>query len=444
MLFLSNTLTRKKESFHKINDSIKMYVCGITPYSPAHIGHGRCYISFDILYRLLQFLGYQVIYCRNITDIDDKLLERASTLLGNPLKYQEIAMTYFDQFKKSLYALNCLDPLYEPRVTDHIPEIITFIEELITKGNAYVSENDVYFDISTASDYGKLSGQKINELKKGLRVAVRSKKDPLDFVLWKGEKDQTFWPSPWGNGRPGWHIECSALARRYLGEHLDIHAGGLDLIFPHHENEICQSEALFGEPFAHIWLHNGLVTVNHEKMSKSLGNFIVLDDLIAQYEASFVRYFFALHHYKSPLEFNKEVIESTYKTYERLADFFDSLIPEKIEEKKIKEFPILLKMHECLCDDLNTPALFGVLFSNLSILAHDIEQKKAIFNYLIYVLGLSFIKKEEQKQINSPEIEQLIEEREKAREQKDWAKADQLRDKLMQLGYHIADKKMKK
>ena len=245
MLKIINTLSGKKELFRPLFDKVTMYVCGITPYDRAHIGHGRCYVVFDVLYRMLRFLGYRVIYCRNFTDIDDKLLKKAEHEFGDAQRYPEIAARNIKSFHQDMAALNCFSPDYEPRVTTHIPQIITFIDALIKKGHAYQANGDVYFQVSSFPSYGKLSRQKLDDLRGGVRIDVREdKRDQLDFVLWKGDPEGKFWQSPWGYGRPGWHIECSALAREYLSDQIDLHGGGIDLIFPHHENEIAQSESL--------------------------------------------------------------------------------------------------------------------------------------------------------------------------------------------------------
>ena len=269
MLRITNTLTGKREDFKPlVPGKATMYVCGITPYDRTHIGHGRAYVVFDVLYRLLRFLGYNVSYCRNFTDIDDKLLNKAQEQFGDRHRYKEIADQFIAQYHDDMQALNCCSPDYEPRVTENISIIISFIESLIEQGYAYQANGDVYFSIAKFPAYGKLSKQKIEELRAGARVDVREKKeDPLDFALWKSEPDGEFWQSPWGYGRPGWHIECSALANEYLGEQIDMHGGGLDLIFPHHENEIAQSESRNQASFATYWLHNGLVNIEKEKMS---------------------------------------------------------------------------------------------------------------------------------------------------------------------------------
>jgi len=305
LLEVTNTLSGKKEQFIPINPpQVKMYVCGITPYDYAHIGHGRVYVTFDILFRLLTYLDYKVTYCRNFTDIDDKLLNRAQNELNDKMRYQEIADRYINSFHEDMKLLNCLPPDFEPKVTQTIPEIINFIQGLMDKGFAYRTNGDIYYDVCKLPDYGKLSKRHLEDLKCGARVEIdESKKNPFDFALWKSESEGTFWKSPWGWGRPGWHIECSAMALKFLGQHIDIHGGGMDLIFPHHENEIAQSEGLFGPPFAKYWIHNAFVRINKEKMSKSLGNFFTLKDVFAKFDPMVIRFFYINHNYNIPIDF---------------------------------------------------------------------------------------------------------------------------------------------
>lgn len=438
---ITNTVTGKREFFKAQSSSgVTLYVCGVTPYDFSHVGHGRCYIAFDLLYRVLRFLKYPIIYCRNFTDIDDKLLIRAQQEFGDQLRYSEIADRYIKAFHEDMASLNCLSPVHEPRVTDHIPEIIQFIVRLIDLGHAYVVDNDVYFDIATCATYGKLSKQKLEDLHAGARIQVNEKKkDPLDFALWKGEPEGQFWQSPWGFGRPGWHIECSALAEHYLGKHLDIHAGGLDLIFPHHENEIAQSESLFGEPFAHYWMHNGLVFVDGQKMSKSLGNFYTLRDIFKQFDPMVIRYYLLQHHYRAPLDFSFDDIKAFEKSYRKLIRFFAS-VPDSDAQPSLQS-PTIEKMMACLTDDLNTSGMFGVLFEHLDILEADEIERRAVKMFIKQVMGLTLAELPEQTVELTPEIERYIQEREEARARKDWAHADALRDKLRELGYEVQDKK---
>ncbi|HSC24985.1 MAG TPA: cysteine--tRNA ligase [Candidatus Babeliales bacterium] len=437
---LTNTLTGKKEDF-TFNNPIKMYVCGVTPYDDAHIGHGRCYVSFDILIRVIRFFDGNLIYCRNFTDIDDKIMNRAEKEFGDRLRYREIADRYINNFNHDIDKLNCLRPDYEPRVTDAISQIIEFIQKLIDKGDAYQSGNDVYFCIEKFPDYGKLSKQKIESLYAGVRIDIeKEKKNPLDFALWKGEPDGEFWISPWGYGRPGWHIECSVLAHMYLGEHIDIHGGGLDLIFPHHENEIAQSETLFGAPFSHFWLHNGMVNSNKEKMSKSLGNFFILQDIFKYFDPMVVRYYFLMHHYRMPIEFSFEGLQNAQKSYERLIRLYN------VDCSHINfssyDSTIIDRILFFLSDDINVPGALGVIFENMTEIADNKNELAATKNILRTVLGLTLQQLPLQKIELTPQIEILINARNKARKEKNWIYADELREQLETLGITIQDEKI--
>lgn len=444
MLTLLNTLTGKKEKFVPITaGKVKMYVCGVTPYSASHIGHGRCYVAFDVLYRLLKFLNYDVSYCRNFTDIDDKLLNKAQEQFGDKFKYKAVADANIAAFHADMQRLNCLAPTFEPRVTDHIPEIIEFIAGLIAKGHAYAVNGDVYFDISSFPDYGMLSKQKLDDLRIGARVDVREQKhDPLDFALWKSEPEGTFWPSPWGYGRPGWHIECSALARKFLGDHIDIHCGGIDLVFPHHENEIAQSESLLGKPFARLWMHNGHVTIDNEKMSKSLGNVFNLKEICEQYDPMVIRFYLINHQYHAPLDFSKESIEAAHKTYQRLCKTF-APIEANTNIAEMQKSPYVAKMLEFLLDNLNTVGMMGVLFEHLKEIVADPKAAALVKGFLVTVLGFPLIPLPESHVAITPEIQKLIDERELARKNKDWGRSDAIRDQLSAMGVDVQDKKTK-
>jgi len=445
MIQLTNTLSRKKEAFKAIEpDKVKLYVCGVTPYDFSHVGHGRCYVAFDLLYRLLKFLGHEVTYVRNFTDIDDKIIKRAEKELGDKNKYSEITKKYIAAYHADMDALNCLRPDVEPRVTDHIDHIIKFIEGLIDAGKAYVVDGDVYFHVSSFAEYGKLSKQKLDELRSGARVQVdERKKDPLDFALWKSEPEGEFWQSPWGYGRPGWHIECSALAKEYLGEQIDIHAGGADLIFPHHENEIAQSQGLHGVPFANYWLHNAFVTVNKEKMSKSLGNFFTLRDIFKHFDPMVIRYYLLQHHYRIPMDFSFDDIKAFEKSYRKLVRVFES-VPAEVEfsKEQLMASSLVQSMLAFLYDDLNTSGMFGALFENLDLIKRDPNEAAAAMHFIQHVLGLTLKALPEEKVKITPEIQKLIDEREQARDAKDWARADELRDKLKEMGVDVQDKKL--
>jgi len=445
-LFLSNTLTGKKEEFKSIKpNNVKMYVCGVTPYDEAHIGHGRCYVAFDLLYRLLRFLGYDVTYVRNLTDIDDKILKKAYELYGDSSRFNDVTKPMIASYHDDMHKLNTIPPDYEPRVTGNIDEIITFIQGLIDAGKAYQSDGDVYFSLKSFPEYGKLSKHDISDLRAGERVQVSElKRDPLDFALWKSEKEGTFYKSPWGWGRPGWHIECSAMSEKHLGKTIDIHAGGQDLIFPHHENEIAQSEALHGVPFANYWVHNGFVRINKEKMSKSLGNFFTLKQIFEQFDPIVLRYYLLSHHYKMPIDFSFDDLQSAQKSYQRLIRFFDDVDCTQ-DQLKVKEgqSEVVNKMLEFLADDMNTPGMFGVLFENLDNLKENQDELCKVKGFLQKVLGLPLIPLPEKVMHMTPEIEALIKEREDARAAKDWAKADAIRDKLNKMGVDIQDKRIK-
>jgi cysteinyl-tRNA synthetase len=445
MLKVTNTVTGKKELFESlVPNKVSMYVCGVTPYDRAHIGHGRCYVAFDLLYRVLRFIGYEVVYVRNFTDIDDKLLHRAEKDFGDKFRYLDIARVCIKSYHADMAALNCVDPDVEPHVTEHIPLIIAFIEELIASGHAYASQGDVYFDVRSFPAYGKLSKQNIDDLLVGARIDVNDKKrDPLDFALWKGEAQGEFWESPWGYGRPGWHIECSSLASRYLGQQIDIHGGGLDLVFPHHENEIAQSEGLYNKFFARYWVHNGLVNMGKEKMSKSLGNIFKLEDAFKQIDPMVLRFYFLSHHYRAPLEFSLESLHASYKGYQRLISAFGSAADSfDMDINTMRTMPIVHDMIEFLVDDLNTPGMFGLLFEHIRDLSNDETHAAAVKYILQKILGLTLVPLPEKVVEITPEIQKLFEEREHARMTKNWKRADEIRDQLVQLGIEVQDKKI--
>jgi len=390
MLKLTNTLSGKKETFTPIkDDEVNVYVCGITPYDYAHLGHGRAYVSFDVLVRLLRFMGYNVNYCRNYTDIDDKILKRAQEEYGDIDHYPHVTSKYINAFVDDMQAINCLEPTFEPRVTLMMPQIISFIEELIKKGHAYEADGDVYFSVESFKDYGKLSKHKPEDLIAGQRVETTEKKrNPLDFALWKATPEGTFWQSPWGYGRPGWHIECSVMAKDFFGPTFDIHGGGRDLIFPHHENEIAQSESLHDLPMAHYWLHNGHVRVNQEKMSKSLGNFFTLRDIFKEFDPMVVRFYLLNHHYRAPLDFTADDIKAVEKSYKRLVRIFDVVCPQ-MSHRDIETSATVQKMLAFLYDDLNTAGMMGVLFDSLDTLQKDANELCAVKAFLQQVLGMA-------------------------------------------------------
>ena len=443
MIVVTNTLSSKKELFKPLaQDRITLYVCGITPYDFAHIGHGRCYVTFDILYRLLLLNYTDVLYCRNFTDIDDKLLDRAQRELGDRNRYHEIAQKYIHAYTEDITQLNCLKPCVEPLVTQTIPEIIALVEKLIAEGYAYEVDGDVYYRVTKFADYGKLSKRKLEDLIAGARVEINDKKEnPLDFALWKAEAAETFWKSPWGYGRPGWHIECSAMAGKHLSNHIDIHGGGMDLIFPHHENEIAQSEGAHGKPFARYWMHNAFVRIDKEKMSKSLGNFFTLRDVFAQYDPMVIRYYILQHHYRSPLDFSFDDVVAAQKAYKRLCKLF-AAVPSQQHSLDIitqSQYSSIKQIFSFLNDDLNTPGVLGVIFENLSAEQDELVVIKWALQEL---LGLTLQELREEHYVITPEIQKLIDERIQARAEKNWKRADELRDQLKALGIDIQDSKL--
>lgn len=444
MLKITNSLSNRLEPFKTLQPKqVLMYVCGITPYDHAHLGHARVYVFFDLVNRFLQFSGYKVRYCRNFTDIDDKLLKKAEERFGDPMKYQKVADEVIASYTQQMKALNNLPPDVEPRVTENIPAIIDFIKELVACGAAYVVDGDVYYDISKFASYGKLSGQVIEDLHAGARVDVdTNKKNPLDFALWKSEPEGQFWKSPWGYGRPGWHIECSALARKYLGDQIDIHGGGMDLKFPHHENEIAQTEGLTKRPFALAWLHNAFVQINKEKMSKSLGNTFMIGTIFESFDPMVLRYYLISHHYRAPLDFSMEELASVQKAYQRLCHAFENVDSSKVSTAERLSSVHVQKMMTFLSEDFNTSGMFGVLFEHLKDITADPEEAKKVKAFLQQVLGLRLEVLETKKVEITPEIQKLLDERIAARAQKDWARADQIRDELQKLGVDVQDKKL--
>lgn len=444
MIKLTNTVTGKKEVFKTITPNhVKLYVCGITPYDFAHLGHGRVYVTFDVLYRLLIFMGYEIVYCRNFTDIDDKIIARAKKELADPKEFLKISNKYIQAFHEDMARLNCQTPQKQPRVTENIIQIIKFVEGLIVENKAYVVDNDVYFHIGSFPAYGKLSKRKIEDLRIGARVEVNErKKDPLDFALWKGtHSDEPGWQSPWGYGRPGWHIECSAFVLNDLGKTIDIHAGGMDLIFPHHENEIAQSESLNHCTFANFWLHNAFVQINKEKMSKSLGNFFTLRDVFEKFDPMIVRYFILNHYYRAPIEFSFEDIEALKKSYQKIVKIFEGIDTTSVTDTDIKKSKIVQRMLDFLCDDLNTPGMLGVFFEHVAELQTNQQEGKAVKAFMERVLGLTLMSLAQAVVEITPEIQHLMHEREAARAAKNWQRSDELREQLRALGVDVQDKK---
>ncbi|ADY73960.1 cysteinyl-tRNA synthetase [Desulfurobacterium thermolithotrophum DSM 11699] len=461
MIRVFNTLTEKKEEFKPLNDkTVKMYVCGPTVYDHAHIGHARSAIVFDVIRRWFEYRGYRVIYVRNYTDVDDKIIKRSKE---EGIPWYEVAKKYIESYEEDMKALNIKEPTYKPKVTEHIEEIIEMIKGLIAKGYAYESEGDVYFSVEKFSEYGKLSKRKTEELIAGARIEPgEKKKNPLDFALWKKSKEgEPGWESPWGIGRPGWHIECSAMAMKYLGRTMDIHGGGLDLIFPHHENEIAQSEAYTGKSFVRYWLHNGFVMVNKEKMSKSLGNFFTIKDILKEFSSDVLRLFLLSTHYRSPIDFSFERLKDAERSFGRLLNFIESKeIIEKLPtfEKNSEIFDVenyKLQFESAMDDDFNTARALGVIFelvkeANLikdkAIKENKISNKeketilKAIGIVESYLKLLGFkLEKKKQEGIEDELIKLLIDVRSELRKRKAFDLADKIRDGLKDLGIILED-----
>ncbi|AIY65936.1 cysteine--tRNA ligase [Pseudoalteromonas piratica] len=448
MLQIYNTLTRQKEAFKPlVAGKVGMYVCGITIYDYCHVGHARTYVSFDVMNRFLRHSGFDVTYVRNITDVDDKIIKRANEN-GEAIDALTLRMT--KAMHEDFDALNMLPADIEPTVTGHMDEIIAMIERLIEKKHAYVASNgDVLFDVSTFEQYGALSQQDLDMLQAGARVDVaEGKDDPLDFVLWKKAKvDEPSWSSPWGEGRPGWHIECSAMSNKHLGAHFDIHGGGSDLQFPHHENEIAQSCCATGEKYVNTWIHTGMVQVNKEKMSKSLGNFFTLRDVLKEYDRESVRFFLINGHYRSQLNYSTENLEQARAAMERIYTALRGV--EVIETSLENDF--VARFNTAMNDDFNTPEALPVIFE----LAKEINRLKDedvnqagqlafILKTLGEILGIaqqdpeSFLQGE-QADDEVAEIEALILQRNQARADKNWALADEARDKLTAMGVVLED-----
>ncbi|MFZ7141764.1 cysteine--tRNA ligase [Avibacterium avium] len=449
MLKIFNTLSREKEVFTPIHpNKVGMYVCGVTVYDLCHIGHGRTFVCFDVIARYLRYLGYDLTYVRNITDVDDKIIKRA---LENKETCDQLVDRMVTEMYRDFDALNILRPNVEPRATHHIPEIIDIVEKLIQRGHAYVAENgDVMFDIESFPQYGKLSRQDLSQLQAGARIEISEiKKNPMDFVLWKMSKpNEPSWDSPWGKGRPGWHIECSAMNSKQLGDHFDIHGGGSDLMFPHHENEIAQSCCAHDGDYVNYWIHSGMIMVDKEKMSKSLGNFFTIRDVLNHYNGEVVRYFLLTAHYRSQLNYSEENLNLAQGALERLytalRDTDATVAPQGGEE-------FVAQFKEAMDDDFNTPNAISVLFE----MAREINKLKgedktkanqlaARLRELGDILGLLQQDPESFLQAGADDdevakIEALIKQRNEARSAKNWAAADEARNQLNAMGIVLED-----
>ena len=470
---LYNTATKQKEDFVPIVEGkVGIYVCGVTVYDHSHIGHARSAIVFDVLVKYFRARGMDVTFVKNFTDVDDKIINRANELGKDPAV---LAQEYIDSFYEDMDALGVVRPDKEPRATEYIDDMISMIQILIDKGFAYEVDGDVFYAVEKLDDYGKLSGRKLDDMKAGSRIDINEKKrHPMDFALWKPSKPgEPMWESPWGSGRPGWHMECSVMSKHFLGSTFDIHGGGKDLLFPHHENERAQSKAATGEEFARYWVHNGFLTVESEKMSKSLGNFILIKDALRDYHPEVLRFFLLSKHYRSPLDFSKKDVLDfqaglvrIYRTLQRLEEVIGSkddpisrdiqgLIAGDLENEFLNKFITLMD------DDLNTAGAIGIIFDKIKELnrimddagfdpsdsvKEQLEEERQTLLKAATVLGILtsdpsvFISQiEKPTDIDESEIEDLIRQRTEARAQKNWAKADEIRDKLKEMGIVIED-----
>lgn len=457
---LYNTLTRKKEEFIPLTDGeVKIYACGPTVYNYIHIGNSRPLCVFDVLRRYLEYIGYNVIFVQNFTDVDDKIIKKA---VEENSDFLIVSKKYIEEYKKDSKGLNVKEATCHPKATDNIDEIISIITILIEKGYAYsLSNGDVYFRTRKFNNYGKLSNQTLDDLQSGARIKVDElKEDPLDFALWKSAKaNEPFWESPWGRGRPGWHIECSAMAEKYLGKTIDIHCGGQDLIFPHHENEIAQSECCNGVKFANYWIHNGYININSQKMSKSLGNFFTVREIAEKYGYEPIRYLMISSHYRNPINFSEDIIIQCKSALDRLYTFRKNLQnalkdcsdKEYKSEKHSVDFELYRKkFKDSMDDDLNTAEALGVIFEmikevNTKVLSNRDCDKDTISEALKFldetteVLGIMYENKTKNVELSDDEIKQLIDERNEARKQKNWKRADEIRDELKSKNVIIED-----
>ena len=468
-LKIYNTLKKQKEPFQPITPGkVGIYVCGPTVYDACHIGHARSMVVFDVIVRYLRALGYEVTYVRNFTDVDDKIINRANE---RGVSTQELSERYIQEFHEDMDALKVGRATIEPRATEHIGNIVETVERLISRGHAYEAGGDVFYAVETFEEYGKLSGRRLEEMEAGARVEVdQRKRNPSDFVLWKGAKPgEPMWDSPWGKGRPGWHIECTAMSTHYLGHHFDIHGGGKDLIFPHHENEIAQSEGAFDASFVNVWIHNGFLRIDQEKMSKSLGNFLMIKELLKEYDPETVRVFLLSNHYRSPIDYSDQAMTEAGSSLEKIYALLER-IDGTLESSDVGEDdgpgPLWSSFCEAMDDDFNTAKGIGLVFETvreMNRLMDDVggnpkegdlaqlASVRADLRRIGSVLGIltqkpsQFFEQQkadhlEQKGIDVAVIERLIAERAEARTNKDWARADQIRDELSAMNILIEDR----
>lgn len=452
-----NTLTRNKEEFIPLEDGkVKIYACGPTVYNYFHIGNARPFVVFDTLRRYLIHLGYDVKFVQNFTDVDDKIINKAKE---EGVSATELSGRYIKEYFDDAEALNVLPADIHPKVSEHIEDIIEFIKTLISKGYAYEADGDVYYATRKFKEYGKLSNQRVDDLESGSRIAIGEvKRDPLDFALWKAQKEESeiAWDSPWGKGRPGWHIECSTMSRKHLGPTIDIHGGGQDLIFPHHENEIAQSEACNGEPFAKYWMHNGYITVDGVKMSKSLGNFFTVRDIRKEFDGDFIRFFLLSVHYRNPINFSDIEMNSVKQGYDRIRNAIENLEflakngndeMTDAEKNDLKDFVNLeQKFEDAMSDDLNTADAIASIFEMVShaniiskagaSMEYAKEAKEKIQN-LCDIIGI--MQNRADSSHEDEKIKKLVNERQEARKSKNYARADEIRDELAEMGITLKD-----
>ncbi|MBI2340388.1 MAG: cysteine--tRNA ligase [Deltaproteobacteria bacterium] len=472
VLSIYNTLTRRKELFQPLNSpKVGMYVCGVTVYDYCHLGHARALVNFDVIYRYLKRRGFDVTYVRNYTDVDDKIIKRAQ---DEGIAWNEVSEKYIRAFDEDMEALGLEPPTFQPRATENIDEILKIVKVLVEKGFAYKAGSDIFYSVRKKADYGKLSGKKIDELESGARVEIHeAKNDPLDFSLWKASKPgEPLWESPWGPGRPGWHIECSAMSMKHLGITFDIHGGGRDLAFPHHENEIAQSEAYSGRPFARTWIHNGFVNINAEKMSKSLRNFLTVREILKSYHPEVIRLFILSSHYRSPIDYTEKNMQdarqSLNRWYSTMARIREQCGGKEKGRKSADEAALGNKISAlnadfgaAMDDDFNTARVCGLLFDLLHewnktldeekgvslsvgrLFMKTVEEIGAVLGIFGSDPGLYLTVKQERVQnsagLSTEEIEKKIAERNRARTAKDWAKADQIRKELGEKGIALKD-----
>ncbi|MDE0355119.1 MAG: cysteine--tRNA ligase [Deltaproteobacteria bacterium] len=458
-LCITNTMSGRKESFVPLKEgAVNMYVCGVTVYDRCHIGHARALLTFDVIYRYLRFLGFDTRFVRNFTDVDDKIINRARE---EGIASEDLAQRYIDEFHHDAGALGLLQPTLEPRATGHIPEMIAIIASLVEQGKAYEVAGDVYFAVQSFSEYGKLSGRSLEEMMAGARIEVDDRKrHPMDFALWKASKEgEPFWDSPWGRGRPGWHIECSAMSTKYLGQPFDIHGGGQDLVFPHNENEIAQSECAAAAPFARYWIHNGFVQLAREKMSKSVGNILSIREVLERYDPAALRLYMLTTHYRNPIEFSEEALgeaqRSVARIYETAGRGDRVLGPSPngdVDQGPVEEF------RREMDDDFNTPRALAVVFEELRAVNRllDRGETRALdarcnaLRTMTGVLGLIQAPPERfledrrkaglaRRALSEDEVRGLIKERNRAREIKDWQQADDIREALKEKGVLLKD-----